>query len=126
MKKLFFITFALIAISTISCTKTDSVLDYTDPKVLAGTTWRASDFSDSNNPGYFSNVVVYIELRFTSTTYVELWAYDKSYGLHQEGVGVNYAIVGNNISLPGSITGTINGTKMKMNFEGNICTLVKQ
>ena len=125
MKKLLFITFAIIAISTISCTKTDPVLDYSNPKILSGTTWRASDFSDSNNPTYFTSVAVYVELRFTSTTNVEQWIYYKSQGLHQESSGDTYAIVGNKISFPGNNTGTIDGTKMKVSFEGNTCTFIK-
>lgn len=124
MKKLLFITLTLIAITTISCSNTDPVLDYTDPKVLSGTTWRASDFTDSNNPSYFLHVV-YIELRFTSITNVEMWSYDKSGGLNQEGSGDTYAIVSNKISFPGNNTGIIDGTKMEVSFEGNTCTFIK-
>jgi len=54
-----FVTLALVAIMSISCTD-----DFTNPKNLNGTTWRCSTFPVTE----MSMIVEYIEVKFTSTT----------------------------------------------------------
>jgi hypothetical protein len=63
LRKFFPFVIAVVAMITFSCTT-----DYTNPNNLKGTTWRCSSF-----PEAYAVLLVYTELKFTSTTAVEQW-----------------------------------------------------
>ena len=115
MKKLIFISLAIIAMLTVSCTT-----DYTDPAKLSGTTWRCSTFTDAN----MAAETEYIELKFTSTTAVEVWGKNKDVTAVEKQETYSYKISDKTISLflgsqtTATTTGTIDGKNMSFINEG--------
>ena len=87
MKKIIFISFALITILATSCTQ-----DFSDPTVLSGTTWRCNVNND---------VTDYVEFRFTSTSTVEIWLKPKSESVYryQPTVNLVYSINDKTITI---------------------------
>ncbi len=122
MKKLIFITLAIITIFSISCTE-----DFTDPKVLSGTIWRCSTFSDDD---WMKNEYEYVEMRFISKTEIEGWAKWIDGDLSKSG-STTYTISGNTITFASESsniteTGTIEKDKMTINESGHILVFIKQ
>lgn len=122
MKKLFFITLTIITFFTISCTE-----DFTNPKVLSGTTWRCSTFSEDD---WMKNEYEYVEMRFISTTKVEGWAKWIDGDLSQSG-STNYTISGNTITLISESsnlteTGMIDKETITINELGHKLVFIKQ
>ncbi len=120
MKKLILITLAVITIFSISCTE-----DFTNPKVLSGTTWRCSTFSEDSWMKF-----EYLELRFISTTEVEGWAKLIDGDLSKTG-STKYSISNNTITLTVESsdiieTGIIDKETMTINESGHIFVFIKQ
>ena len=120
MKKLIFISLAIIALMSLSCND-----DYTNPAKLSGTTWRCSTFTDAT----MSSEYDYFEFRFTSTTALEVWNKTKngtatkvdnvySYTIKDKTITISY---GNN-----SDTGTIDKTTMTVTSDGTTLVFTKQ
>jgi len=116
MKKIIFYFLVIISFTTISCT------DYTDPKVLSGTTWRCSSF-----PDYLSDSYEYIDLQFISTSQVDAWQKPKDGALHKSETPESYIVSGKNITIGSgteAITGTIENKKMSLLFPSGQVTLI--
>jgi hypothetical protein len=112
MKKLIFISFAIIALMAVSCTD-----DYTDPAKLSGTTWRCSTFTDASMTEEFD----YYEFKFTSTTALEVWTKAKNASAEKVQNSYGYTISGKTITITyGDIsdTGTIDKTSMTVTSDG--------
>lgn len=122
MKKLFFITTVIIAIMTTSCSKTE---DFFDPKDLAGTTWRCSDFSSS----YTANNYEYEEYKFISTTQNETWLKSKNASAKKIAT-TKYTVKDKTITIfygdNSSITGNIDNKTMTFTISGGTYTFKKQ
>ena len=98
MKKLIFISLAIFVMFAISCTD-----DYTDPAKLSGTTWRCSNFPSQYNTIGFE----YEDLKFTSTTKVEIWFKMKGETVQQGETSMSYSIKDKTITfMSNDSTGT--------------------
>jgi len=120
MKKLIFISLAIIAFMAVSCTD-----DYTDPSKLSGTSWKCTDAAGWQD-------YEYILFKFTSETVVEQWA--KMPGTAEEFIaratykfsGKTLNIYNEDLEVVGTIT--IDGTTMKYTVPGytEFSTFIKQ
>jgi len=124
MKKIILISLTVIAFIAISCTE-----DYSDPKVLSGTTWRCSSFPviDGSN-----NLYDYAELQFISTTQVQAWEKPKDGPLFKSG-SASYMISNKTITFFDpesdeniSITGVIDNKKITILNNGYSFIYIKQ
>ena len=109
MKPMIFITLAFIAILTNSCSE-----DFTDPKALSGTTWRCSTISEESG---FSGEYEYFELKFISTSIVEVWNKPINDNLYKSDVDAAYTISNKTITITMSgssntLTGIIDNKTM--------------
>ena len=91
MKPMIFITLAFIAILTNSCSE-----DFTDPKALSGTTWRCSTISEESG---LSEEYEYFELKFISTSTVEIWNKPINGNLFKSDVNSTYSISNKTITI---------------------------
>ena len=91
MKPMIFITLAFIAILANSCSE-----DFTDPKALSGTTWRCSTISEESG---LSDEYEYFELKFTSTSTVEIWNKPINDNLFKSDVNATYSISNKTITI---------------------------
>lgn len=73
-----------------SCTE-----DFTNPKVLSGTVWRCTTFTDSNMATEFD----YVELKFISTSEVEGWNKPKNGTPTKPGATATYSIKDKTITI---------------------------
>ncbi|HET7733804.1 MAG TPA: hypothetical protein VFK73_08185 [Paludibacter sp.] len=121
MKKLIFITLALIAMMTISCTE-----DFSDPKALSGTNWRCSSFSDASMTAEYD----YVELRFVSTTSVEGWQKAKNGSVTKSGTAATYSITDKTITIntgdSENLVGVIDNKTMTFVSGGETLKFTKQ
>jgi len=122
MKKFFFIFLVTIAFLAISCTE-----DYTDPKVLSGTTWRCSSFPDD-----ISVYLDYVELKFVSTSQVTILTRYKDGSFDENDEIATYTISGKTITIfdpnPdfGDYVGEIDNSKMNLLVDGIKRIFIKQ
>ena len=124
MKKLIFISMAIIAIMTTSCTE-----DFTNPANLVGTIWKATDFSKS--PTFTDENLEYVYFKFTSATNVEGWQKTKNTATESNSGSATYSISGKTITFNAegnTTTGTIEGNKITytMGGSGEYVVFVKQ
>lgn len=120
MKKLIFITIALLAVLTISCTE-----DVTNSASQSTTVWRSTNFTDTTLASAFE----YYEFRFTSPSTLELWVKRTANG-NPERVNqtYSYTIKDNSISIvynDMTAKGTIDKTSMSISENGNSMQFVK-
>jgi hypothetical protein len=98
-----------LLVMSLSCSKET---DYTNPENLINTSWRCI-----SGPSYWADAIDYLELRFTSTTTVEVWVKITDGELRKDSTE-SYIISGNAIDIDnGSATGTIDGQKMHLKIE---------
>ena len=132
MKK--YILHILIAISFIS----NSCADYTNPKIISGTNWRCSSFTDAQ----MAQIYDYVELHFISETQVQMWEKKKNDYLYQSSGTLKYSINGKNITItipaipqditinnpssPQDITAVIENNKLTMPFTNYTMVFIKQ
>lgn len=120
MKKIIFITLALLGVLTISCTE-----DLTNSSTQSTTVWRSNQFTDTTLASTFE----YYEFRFTSPSTLELWV-KRTANSSPERVNQNYcySIKDNSITIVyNDVTtyGTIDKTSMSISENGNSMQFVK-
>ena len=107
MKKFIFITLALLAMLTTSCT--DELSNSTTPTVSV---WRSSSITDTTLSAAFD----YYEFRFTSASTLELWVKRTATGsVEKVDQTYNYSIKDKTITIAyndQASTGTIDNSKM--------------
>ena len=111
---------AIIAILTTSCTE-----DFTNPKNLVGTIWRCSSFPTGSGMENYD----YEELRFTSTSSLEVWGKEKNASAQKVNNTYSYTIENITISITYTgitVVGTINNNKMTVNQNNITAVFVKQ
>lgn len=122
MKKLIFISLAIISMIAFSCTE-----DFSDPRVLSGTNWRCTNLATIDMyEGYD-----YIELRFTSTSTVESWIKEKSSSsATKNDVTATYSINDKTITIVAeeyeTLIGLIDNKTMTLIEDGNSLVFKKQ
>lgn len=107
-----FLTLALVAILTISCTE-----DFTDPKVLSGTIWRCTSISSDTSNFFVRNKIDYYEIKFTSTSTLENWFKYNDENPVKSSLNYTYLISGKIITINftgGTNTGIIENKTMKL------------
>lgn len=123
MKQIIYITLAFIAILSNSCSE-----DFTDPETLSGTIWRCSSISEESG---LSEEYEYFELRFISTSTVEIWNKPINDDLFKSDVNATYSISNKTItiSMSGSsntLTGIIDNKTMTIISSDYIYVFTKQ
>jgi hypothetical protein len=121
MKRTLFIFFSIIVFTAMSCTE-----DYSDPKVLSGTTWRCSSFPAISDYDYLE----YVELQFISTSQVASWDKPKNGSIFKEDIIGSYTISNKTITIyvqsgnSVTITGVIENKKMTLLIPQSNTTLI--
>jgi hypothetical protein len=114
MKKLIFISLALLALLTISCTEEGST-SVSQPTSV----WRSTNFTDTTLASAFE----YYEFRFTSASTLELWVKSTTNATPERVNQVyNYIIKDNSISIvynDVTTNGSIDKTSMSISENGN-------
>ena len=118
MKKTSLILLIIFTFAAMSCTE-----DYSDPKVLSGTTWRYSSPIKSS-----SEYWEYIELQFISTSQVAIWYKPRNGSAFKQDGLISYTISNKTITISFAITttGVIEGKKMTLLIDGLTCVFTKQ
>ena len=120
MKKLIFLTMAIFAVITTSCSK-DENDDFTKPENLSGTTWKCSELD-------WDEDLEYAKLVFTSTTIVEGWTKYVDEVEHKDWTG-SFTISNDEISISfegDSFIGIIDGETMTVTIDGETLIFTKQ
>ena len=120
MKKTIFITLAMLAMLTFSCTE-----DLKNSNTPTSSVWRSSNFTDTT----LSSTFDYYEIRFISNSTFELWVKSKtnespervnqtySYSINGKTISINYNEITSN--------GSIDKSTMSITEDGNSLTFVK-
>ncbi len=132
MKKHILHTLIAIAFISNSCT------DYTNPKIISGTIWRCSSFTDAE----MALTYEYVELHFISETQVQMWEKKKNDYLYQASGTLKFTISGKTITItipalpqdftttgpntPQDITAVIENNKLTMPFTDYTLVFFKQ
>ena len=122
MKKLIFITMAIIAVMTTSCSETE---DFSDPKNLVGTTWSCGVFPSGQGLEDYE----YIELKFISTTQLEVWGKEKNANAQKTNYTYTYSINNKTITITyseGVLVGTIDNNSMTLTESGYTLIFTKK
>jgi len=122
MKKFFYLSVVLVSIMFVSC-----VVDFTNPQMLSGTTWRCNDFKGNQ---FLITHYDYLDLRFINTTNVESWAKIKD-GNVEKLTSASYTIQNKILRLhyegqAKEDTLTIDKTTMNSVYDGTVLQLIKQ
>ena len=119
MKKTSLILLIIFTFAAMSCTE-----DYSDPKVLSGTTWRCSSFPSISS----SENLEYTEFQFISTSQVAMWDKPKNGSAFKYDMIGSYTISNKTITISFSITstGVIEGKKMTLLINGYTWVYTKQ
>jgi len=120
MKKYILLTLIAIALISVSCT------DYTDPKIISGTIWRCSKFTDSE----MAQTYEYVEVHFISETQLQMWEKKKNDYPYQSSGSLSYTISDKTLTIkvPTSqqdVTATIENSELIMSFTNYTLTFTK-
>jgi len=89
MKKYILPILIVIAFISNSCT------DYSNVKLISGTVWRCSSFTDVE----MAQTYEYVEFHFISETQVQMWEKKKNEYLYQSSGTLKYSISGKTITI---------------------------